>query len=273
MSGMYGQEGNGSGGAPVGGGAGYGYGGSEGGGYGGYSGGVGGGGYGNRGNNSGYGGTCGGGYVGNRGASGGGYQGNRSGRGGGGSRGGGRGGGGSGRVGDWLCPNPWAAGIRTLLEEQSATNVVHRLQLVVMIVEVEALVVALAGVKEAGVIKTIEVAGMSSVLICASHWVLSIIDPENEKVYYLDPIRRRLPLGSCEWKIVVNSLKAAVPHQPDAIQCGYYVMRYMRDIVEDKDQFNFVNKWSRRDGGLEYTQDEIDVVRNEWAKFIVSTYV
>ncbi|KAL6530991.1 hypothetical protein OROHE_014473 [Orobanche hederae] len=27
------------------------------------------------------------------------------------------------------------------------------------------------------------------------------------------------------------------------------------------------------DGGLEYTQDEIDVVRNEWAKFIVSTYV
>ncbi|KAL6588177.1 hypothetical protein OROMI_001155 [Orobanche minor] len=126
-----------------------------------------------------------------------------------------------------------------------------------------------------------------------SHWVLTIIDPENEKVYYLDPIRRRLPLGSCEWKIVVNSaigkyneymrrtsLKAVdwkpitvVPHQPDAIQCGYYVMRYMRDIVEDKDQFNFVTKWSRRDGGLEYTQDEIDVVRNEWAKFIVSTYV
>ncbi|KAL6551068.1 hypothetical protein OROMI_021556 [Orobanche minor] len=31
--------------------------------------------------------------------------------------------------------------------------------------------------------------------------------------------------------------------------------------------------WSRRYGGLEYTQDEIDVVRNEWAKFIVSTYV
>ncbi|KAL6554670.1 hypothetical protein OROHE_007409 [Orobanche hederae] len=123
-----------------------------------------------------------------------------------------------------------------------------------------------------------------------SHWVLTIIDPENEKVYYLDPIRRRLSLGSCEWKTVVNSaigkyneymrrtsLKAvewkpitAVPHQPDTIQCGYYVMRYMRDIVEDKDQFNFVTK---RDGGLEYTQDEIDVVRNEWAKFIVSTYV
>ncbi|KAL6537725.1 hypothetical protein OROHE_012352 [Orobanche hederae] len=126
-----------------------------------------------------------------------------------------------------------------------------------------------------------------------SHWVLTIIDPENEKVYYLDPIRRRLPLGSCEWKTVVNSaigkyneymrrtsLKAvewkpitAVPHQPDAIQCCYYVMQYMRDIMEDKDQFNFVTKWSRRDGGLEYTQDEIDVVRNEWAKFIVSTYV
>ncbi|KAL6574774.1 hypothetical protein OROMI_012059 [Orobanche minor] len=37
-----------------------------------------------------------------------------------------------------------------------------------------------------------------------SHWVLTIIDPENEKVYYLDPIRRRLSLGSCEWKTIVN---------------------------------------------------------------------
>ncbi|KAL6512401.1 hypothetical protein OROHE_020013 [Orobanche hederae] len=116
-----------------------------------------------------------------------------------------------------------------------------------------------------------------------SHWVLTIIDPENEKVYYLDPIRRRLPLGSCEWKTVVNSaigkyseymrstsLKAiewkpitGVPHQNDAIQCGYYVMRYMRDIVEDKDQSNFVTNGGMRDGGLEYTQAEIDVVRNE----------
>ncbi|KAL6557357.1 hypothetical protein OROMI_017707 [Orobanche minor] len=125
-----------------------------------------------------------------------------------------------------------------------------------------------------------------------SHWVLTIIDPENEKVYYLDPIRRRLPLGSCEWKTVVNSaigkyneymrrtsLKAvewkpitAVPHQPDAIQCGYYVMRYMRDIVEDKDQFNFVTNGAGETVAWS-TQDEIDVVRNEWAKFIVSTYV
>ncbi|KAL6512240.1 hypothetical protein OROHE_019852 [Orobanche hederae] len=119
--------------------------------------------------------------------------------------------------------------------------------------------------------------------LTVSHWVLTIIDPENEKVYYLDPIRRRLPLGSCEWKTVVNSaigkyseymrstsLKAiewkpitGVPHQNDAIQCGYYVMRYMRDIVEDKDQSNFVTNGGRRDGGLEYTQAEIDVVRNE----------
>ncbi|KAL6557639.1 hypothetical protein OROMI_017989 [Orobanche minor] len=79
---------------------------------------------------------------------------------------------------------------------------------------------------------------------------------------------RRTSLKAVEWKPIT-----VVPHQPDDIQCGYYVMRYMRDIVEDKDQFNFVTKWSRRDGGLEYTQDKIDVVRNEWAKFIVSTYV
>ncbi|KAL6535537.1 hypothetical protein OROMI_026911 [Orobanche minor] len=123
-----------------------------------------------------------------------------------------------------------------------------------------------------------------------SHWVLTIINPENEKVYYLDLIRRLLLLAHVSGKPFAigkyseymrkTSLKAVewkpitgVPHQNDAIQCGYYVMRYMRDIVEDKEQSNFVIKWGRRDGGLEYTQAEIDVVMNEWAKFIVRTYV
>ncbi|PRQ18058.1 hypothetical protein RchiOBHm_Chr6g0248241 [Rosa chinensis] len=48
-------------------------------------------------------------------------------------------------------------------------------------------------------------------------------------------------------------------------------MRYMKEIVEDK-SLDFFTKWERR-GKATYTQEDIDVVRNEWAKFMVKTYM
>ncbi|PRQ34707.1 hypothetical protein RchiOBHm_Chr5g0072081 [Rosa chinensis] len=44
-------------------------------------------------------------------------------------------------------------------------------------------------------------------------------------------------------------------------------MRYMKEIVEDK-SLDFFTKWERR-GKATYTQEDIDVVRNEWAKFML----
>ncbi|KAL6189019.1 hypothetical protein ACLB2K_040409 [Fragaria x ananassa] len=78
------------------------------------------------------------------------------------------------------------------------------------------------------------------------HWMLIVVEQEKEKVYYMDPLRRRLPIASAEWKSVINSVIAeyntekgrpslnavawknlgGVPHQPDHIQCGFYVMRF-----------------------------------------------
>ncbi|PRQ21395.1 hypothetical protein RchiOBHm_Chr7g0238761 [Rosa chinensis] len=48
-------------------------------------------------------------------------------------------------------------------------------------------------------------------------------------------------------------------------------MRYMKEIVEDK-SLDFFTKWERR-GKAAYTQEDIDVIRNEWAKFMVKTYI
>lgn len=62
-----------------------------------------------------------------------------------------------------------------------------------------------------------------------------------------------------------------IPPQPSDKECGYFVMRYMRDIIEDKD-LSFVSKWERR-GNHAYTQEDIDEVRNEWTTFVVNTYV
>ncbi|PRQ34678.1 putative Ulp1 protease family catalytic domain-containing protein [Rosa chinensis] len=79
--------------------------------------------------------------------------------------------------------------------------------------------------------------------------------------------RKKKGRSSVIWKNL-----AGIPPQPSNKECGYFVMRYMRDIIEDKDLSLFATKWERR-GSSQYTQEDIDQLRNEWAKFVVKTYV
>ncbi|KAL6199636.1 hypothetical protein ACLB2K_029419 [Fragaria x ananassa] len=122
------------------------------------------------------------------------------------------------------------------------------------------------------------------------HWTLTVVDPENDTVYFMDPVRRRIPCG--DWaKIVKDAMVmantagkrngrssmipknlAGMPFQPSDKECGYYVMGYMRKIIEDKDTSRFVTKWDKR-GSCKYTREYLDEVRNEWADFAVKKYV
>ncbi|XP_073036717.1 uncharacterized protein [Primulina eburnea] len=80
---------------------------------------------------------------------------------------------------------------------------------------------------------------------CGFHWTLTVIEPYKEIVYLLDSLSHRI--RDEDWKYVVemalrlfNSTKGRkgrkrvqwevvkAPRQPDAKQCGYYVMRFMR---------------------------------------------
>ncbi|KAL6225998.1 hypothetical protein ACLB2K_004846 [Fragaria x ananassa] len=122
------------------------------------------------------------------------------------------------------------------------------------------------------------------------HWTLTVVDPDNDTVYFMDPVRRRIPCG--DWaKIVKDAMVmantarkrngrssmipknlAGMPFQPSDKECGYYVMGYMREIIEDKDTSRFVTKWDKR-GSCKYTREYLDEVRNEWADFAVKKYV
>ncbi|KAL8498631.1 hypothetical protein ACS0TY_021827 [Phlomoides rotata] len=54
-----------------------------------------------------------------------------------------------------------------------------------------------------------------------------------------------------------------VPKQPDAKQCGFYVLRYMRQIVEyegEVDTRSLQSMFMRKS----YTKAEINEVREEW---------
>ncbi|XP_075478727.1 uncharacterized protein LOC142519567 [Primulina tabacum] len=116
------------------------------------------------------------------------------------------------------------------------------------------------------------------------HWILVVIEPYKEVIYLLDSMYHRI--RDEDWKYVVemalrlfnsnkgrkcrkNALWEVVkaPRQPDAKQCGYYVMRFMRQIIEEiatieRDSLRLIFTKS------EYSREEIDEVRSELAKCI-----
>ncbi|XP_063944708.1 uncharacterized protein LOC135151086 [Daucus carota subsp. sativus] len=121
-----------------------------------------------------------------------------------------------------------------------------------------------------------------------NHWTLSVVNPDAEIVYYMDPLKRRIANG--EWVDVVdNAIKlykedlnkvvkkkilwenmAGVPVQTGTKDCGLFVMRYMKEIVHDK-ELEFVTKWMRR-SKLVYTADEINEIRIDFAKYFMKRH-
>ncbi|KAI5328107.1 hypothetical protein L3X38_027503 [Prunus dulcis] len=84
------------------------------------------------------------------------------------------------------------------------------------------------------------------------HWVLTIVRPAKETVYYMDSLSNR-SVDEDMRNIVNTSIKTynshigkqssrkspiwknlqGIPRQPTNVECGYYVMRFMRDIIHD----------------------------------------
>ncbi|XP_075524110.1 uncharacterized protein LOC142556534 isoform X3 [Primulina tabacum] len=119
---------------------------------------------------------------------------------------------------------------------------------------------------------------------CGFHWTLTIIEPYKEVVYLVDSLSHRI--RDEDWKYVVemaltlfNSTKGRkgrkrvqwevikAPKQPDAKQCGYYVMRFMTQITEEVvtlegDSLRSIFTKT------EYSMEEIDEVRTELAECI-----
>ncbi|CAL8136923.1 unnamed protein product [Prunus armeniaca] len=118
------------------------------------------------------------------------------------------------------------------------------------------------------------------------HWVLLIVRAKRETVYFLDPLPGNRVVDE-EGKNIVNSAlkiynshigkpgrKAPIwktlpgtPKQPSSVECGYYVMRFMRDIIMDP-SLEFEKKFAKGKDQAPYPQAAIDEVRKEWAEFV-----
>ena len=51
------------------------------------------------------------------------------------------------------------------------------------------------------------------------------------------------------------------PHQEGSVECGYFVLGFMRDIV-----LNGIDVLERKEF---YTWDDMDLIRGEWTKFVI----
>ncbi|BBN70352.1 hypothetical protein Prudu_1461S000300, partial [Prunus dulcis] len=93
---------------------------------------------------------------------------------------------------------------------------------------------------------------------------------KEETVYFLDPLpghrvvdeeaekhRRKAVI----WKTLRHTKATS------SVECGYYVMRFMRDIIMDP-SLAFENKYAKGNQEASYPQEAIDEVRNEWAEFV-----
>ncbi|KAK9922202.1 hypothetical protein M0R45_030680 [Rubus argutus] len=112
-----------------------------------------------------------------------------------------------------------------------------------------------------------------------NHWMLTIINEEKDIVYIADSLEKQ---EYPEWMETVNNAiklfngvtgrhgkKApqwitllSTPKQVGGVECGYYVMRYMKEIIEDP-TISFAQLWSKKSKRTNYSQEQIDEVRNE----------
>ncbi|TXG70084.1 hypothetical protein EZV62_005019 [Acer yangbiense] len=104
-----------------------------------------------------------------------------------------------------------------------------------------------------------------------NHWMLVIMDPHDFMVYFLDshsnkPCQNLKNFTSLAFTMFVDKIgkkdskcitwrMIKCPQQPTGVECGYYMMRYMKDIVANHQNVLIMEKFNRRNT---YSQAEID---------------
>ncbi|KAL4035087.1 hypothetical protein IC575_003761 [Cucumis melo] len=122
---------------------------------------------------------------------------------------------------------------------------------------------------------------LSMVAYITDHWSLIIINPYDDVVYHLDSLRTS---SRDDIKYVTNMALTIFQSQKNlkktkkttfwkavkvgTVECGYYVMRYMREILS-KDTSIITDAIDTRNS---YSQLKLDEVQVEWAEFL-SRYI
>ncbi|KAL6347447.1 hypothetical protein AAG906_025162 [Vitis piasezkii] len=98
------------------------------------------------------------------------------------------------------------------------------------------------------------------------HWVLVVIEPRKMIVHYLDPIHHKPceDLKDIGFRISAKKTSKRCPRQEGGFECGYFVMRFIKDII-----FYPTIIASKFGDKKTYSQVEFDEIRGEWAIFVL----
>ncbi|RVW84609.1 hypothetical protein CK203_048117 [Vitis vinifera] len=116
------------------------------------------------------------------------------------------------------------------------------------------------------------------------HWVLVALEMKKMIAYYLDP----MACQPCDdLKDIVNMamrinppekqktskreptwVKVVCPRQPGSVECGYYVMRCMKEIIANPNQLTS-KFWEKKS----YSEMEINEVRSDWVMLVTQLII
>ncbi|KAI3781281.1 hypothetical protein L2E82_11290 [Cichorium intybus] len=117
------------------------------------------------------------------------------------------------------------------------------------------------------------------------HWVLAVLDMKTTTCYYLDSLRpsnvnphlRQIidaamvlyaAQSGSNKRLKLNWVNAMCPRQPGNTECGYYTLKFMKEIVEEGVEVLIDNNVGS--GKVHYTDADIDEIREEWASFVAN---
>ncbi|GMN68124.1 hypothetical protein TIFTF001_037178 [Ficus carica] len=116
------------------------------------------------------------------------------------------------------------------------------------------------------------------------HWILTVINPWDDSVLYFNPLgndpgedfQQLITLALNDWKLLVGRgitkrrncktliQTARCPIQQGNVQCGYFVLGFMREITLNVDGLALLqNKTS-------YNEADLNLVRQEWTTYVMS---
>ncbi|KAL6329814.1 hypothetical protein AAG906_037526 [Vitis piasezkii] len=97
------------------------------------------------------------------------------------------------------------------------------------------------------------------------HRVLVALEMKRMIAYYLDPMADQ-PCDDLREivNIELTWVKVVCPRQPGSVECGYYVMRYMKEIIANPNQLT-----SKKT----YSEMEIDEVRSDWVMLMTQLII
>ncbi|CAJ2656755.1 unnamed protein product [Trifolium pratense] len=126
------------------------------------------------------------------------------------------------------------------------------------------------------------------------HWVLFVINPDAEVIYFLDPLGGepsdhgsiktkfenaiQIYRAWCENKISKSKKdkikwnKIKCPRQRNTIDYGYFIMRFMKEVIMEYPNKIPDNYFSRHRHST-YSKEKLDEVKEEWATHMVEDVI